>query len=204
MATYFNTTDLTARNYKTAKWIAAEGVKLTNKLRYSGRVSPCAMTDLEYVVAALEALECYTAVTTLTGTATSTSTTSLIDTAATFVTNGVLVGDTVTDTTTNVAYTVTAVVSETELTLNTGGDTITSADAYTVALEHNCLTEARAENLYDNISAITKLSFVPKGTVYETITSDVDNQTATLNGGGFLIFNGGGSFQQNSFNNETI
>jgi hypothetical protein len=195
MATYFNTNDLKARMTKTAMWIADEGHRLAKKAKYEGRVPPCCMSNLEYVVAALEALECYTPVTTLTGTATTTSTTALIDSSATFVTDGVETGDFVENTTTSESYEITAIVSETELTINLDGDTFTSGDAYELPVDNNCLTETQAENLFDNISKITGLGFVPKGTNYETITEDDNNQTVTTNSGGGIPLNGGGTLE---------
>jgi hypothetical protein len=64
------------------------------------------------------------------GTATSTSAFHLVDSAATFITNGVAVGDVVYNTTASTSATVTAVSSETDLTLS--ADIFESAEAYKV------------------------------------------------------------------------
>jgi hypothetical protein len=46
--------------------------------------------------------------------------------------------------------------------------------------EVNCLTEAEEEQLFNNISAITGLCFVPKGIDYILVTEDDENQTISI------------------------
>ena len=59
MALYFNITDLQARLTKTTCWIADEALKQSNRAKYYGKLDDC-FIKLQYVVAALEAVECYT------------------------------------------------------------------------------------------------------------------------------------------------
>jgi len=67
MATYFyNRNDLTARLNGTVCWIYEEATKITNNLKYTGRIDDCRLADLSFVVAAVEALECYTPITVIT------------------------------------------------------------------------------------------------------------------------------------------
>jgi hypothetical protein len=137
---YFNTTDLQARLYRTGCWIAAEADRLAKKAKYSGRIDPCCMTNLQYVVAALEALECYTPIT-----------------------------------------------SEAE-------DGVV-----------NCLTEAYAENLFNNISKITGICFLPKNTVYTTAPADADFTGIELhNSTNFELDNNLGAATYSFTTNESI
>jgi hypothetical protein len=123
MAEYFNQTDLDARRQKTACWIHEEATKIANNLKYSGKIDNCRLSNLSYVVAALEAVECYVPITTA------------------------------------------------------------AQDG-----EDNCLTEALAESLFNNISKITKICFVPKNATYTALEDDDNNQfnTMTLVGGGSI------------------
>lgn len=115
MATYFNQNDLDARRQKTACWIHEEATKIADKLKYTGKIDNCRMANLSYVVAALEAVECYIPITTA------------------------------------------------------------AQDG-----EVNCLTEALAESLFDNISKITKICFVPKNSTYTAVPDDNNNQYASV------------------------
>lgn len=63
MATYYNSDDLYARLTRTASWISSKANDMAKKLKYSGTFSNCCMVDLEFVVACLEAVECYTPIT---------------------------------------------------------------------------------------------------------------------------------------------
>lgn len=45
---------------------------------------------------------------------------------------------------------------------------------------NNCLTEAEEESLFNNISAVTGLCFVPKGIEWIIETEDDDNQTSIV------------------------
>jgi len=63
MALYFNRNDLTARLNGTVCWIHEEANKITNNLKYTGRIDDCRLASLSFVVAAIEALECYTPIT---------------------------------------------------------------------------------------------------------------------------------------------
>lgn len=137
---YFNTTDLQARLYRTGCWIAKEADKLAKQAKYSGRIDPCCMTNLQYVVAALEALECYTPITSE-------------------VEDGVV----------------------------------------------NCLTEEYAENLFNNISKITGLCFLPKNVVYSTAPADADFTGITLhNTNNFELDNNLGDATYSFTDAETI
>ena len=142
MALYFNITDLQARLTKIACWIADEALKQSNRAKYYGKLDEC-FIKLQYVVAALEAIECYTPLS------------SAAD-------DGVI----------------------------------------------NCLTELQAEQIFDNISNITDICFLPKNTVYNTSETDDVAQTMALNSGGGFILNTGGSspisLDYNFFSKEPI
>jgi hypothetical protein len=127
MATYFNSTDLTVRLTRIATWISNESSKIVKKMKYGELVSQARIMNLEYAVAILEAMECYTPV------------------------------------------------------------TVAADDG-----EINCLTEAQAEQIFDNIEAITGLCFAPKGRVYNDPRPAAPvNVTISLNGGGSLTLNSG-------------
>jgi hypothetical protein len=101
MADYYNSTDLTVRLTRLACWISGESCKIAKMFKYGEIPSQERIWNLSYAVAALEAMECYTAV------------------------------------------------------------TVAEDDG-----EINCLTEAQADNIFDNIEEITGLCFAPKGRVY--------------------------------------
>lgn len=63
---YFVEDDLYQRLTTTANWIALEAIKIVENLKYSGRTDTCRMHNLSFVVACLEAAECYTPITTST------------------------------------------------------------------------------------------------------------------------------------------
>ena len=62
----------------------------------------------------------------------------------------------------------------------------------------NCMSEAEAENIFNNISKLTGLCFVPKNTTYKVVTEDDNNQfrtptnvssvAMTLIGGGAIYY----------------
>ena len=66
MADYYSTSELNVIRQRTALWIAEHSRKLANGLKYGEEFPCCAVSNLEYMVATLHALECYTAVTTST------------------------------------------------------------------------------------------------------------------------------------------
>jgi len=138
MALYFNITDLQARLTRTTCWIADEALKQSNRAKYYGKLDDC-FIKLQYVVAALEAIQCYTP--------------------------------------------------------------ITSEDEDGII---NCLTEEQAEQIFDNISNITDICFLPKNTIYTTSEVDDIAQTTTLNSGGSLTQNAGGALNYNFFSKEPI
>ena len=63
MATYYNTNDLLIRRLRTAEWLTNQITEVTNSSFY-GELMCCEdLIQLEYVSAALEAIECYTPIT---------------------------------------------------------------------------------------------------------------------------------------------
>jgi hypothetical protein len=133
MATYFNETDLDVRRSRTACWISGEAYKIARMYKYGELPKQGRITNLEYVVAALEAVECYTAV------------------------------------------------------------TVAADDG-----EINCLTEAQAEQIFDNIEALTSMCFAPKGRVYaDPRPASPTQEDIDLNSGGAISLNAGGDVELN-------
>ena len=60
---YYTADDLTKRRVSMATWICGQTHKLVNHYRYGQLVKHDFIMDYEYVVAALEAVECYTPIT---------------------------------------------------------------------------------------------------------------------------------------------
>jgi len=140
MATYyFNRDDLTARLNKTACWVYERATALSRHLKYEGRIDNCAEANLSLVVAYLEAMECYTPIT-------------------------------------------------------------SSTD------DVNCLTEAEAEQIFENIIKITGLCFVPKNVTYLDDVEDDNNQfrTPAQVGGTVMTLASGDAIYFNVLTKETL
>jgi hypothetical protein len=118
-----------------------EANKLAKGLKYSGRIDDCRLADLSLVSAYIQAVECYTPVTT--------------DEE-----DGVI----------------------------------------------NCLTEAEAEKVFENIGKITGLCFLPKNTNYKVEIEDDNNQfrKPTKTDGTFMQLTGGGDIFWNILEVEPI
>lgn len=72
--------------------------------------------------------------------------------------------------------------------------------------DYNCITEAELENIFENISSITGLCFVPKNTDYLVDTDDDNNQfrTPTLVGGTPITLVSSRAIYQDILTKETI
>jgi hypothetical protein len=57
---YYNSNDLSARLQRVAIWISKEAYYISRDLKFTGRIDNKRLLNLEYVVASLEILECYT------------------------------------------------------------------------------------------------------------------------------------------------
>lgn len=54
--------------------------------------------------------------------------------------------------------------------------------------DFNCMTEAQAEQIFDNISKITGLCFIPKNTDYLVVEGDDNNQfSSPIDAGGKVV-----------------
>ena len=63
MAQYYTTNDLLVRRVGMATWICNKVMKITNSYKYGELVSKGELSNYEYIVACLEAVECYTPIT---------------------------------------------------------------------------------------------------------------------------------------------
>ena len=126
MAEYFNANDLLIRRVQTADWMCAQSRKIVNMVNYGEIVSADYKNHLAYIAAAMDAIGCYTPITTE---------------------------------------------------AQDGVD--------------NCLTEAEAEQIFKNITAITDLHWQEKGITYRNQVTESDaygtiTSTVTLSTGGTL------------------
>ena len=72
--------------------------------------------------------------------------------------------------------------------------------------DFNCITETEAENIFENISKLTGLCFVPKNTVYLVDEEDDNNQftVPTQVGGSAMTLVGGDSIQYSILTKEKL
>ena len=72
--------------------------------------------------------------------------------------------------------------------------------------DFNCLTEAEAEQIFENISKLTGLCFVPKNTAYLVDSQDDNNQfrTPTRTTGAVMTLIGGAAISYNILTREKL